>query len=155
MQNDKGERRFVDHDYAKLLAEGWKPCPGVPDPVDRRDTLLTVGPETAQILGLSKGTVASADKIATDRNLAIVADLSPGAGDQIVEFLGEPVDSVPLADCLHAEPVHRLCTPRATALPKRSAVVSLALLLGVPLLTGYAQWWEIARHPRGARPLRL
>jgi membrane-bound serine protease (ClpP class) len=141
--NDKGEKRYVDDkDYAKLVAQGWKPFPGIPDPVDGADTLLTVGPEIAAILGLSKGIEPTADALANDRHLTIVADLSPTAGDSIVELLGNPLSRLlllitflmALNIALHA-PGHGLA--------EATALISLALLLGVPLLTGYAQWWEI------------
>lgn len=141
--NDKGEKRFVDDkDEAALVAQGWKPAPGFPDPIDGPDTLLTVGPEEATLLNLSKGTADSIDELARDQNLTIAGDLSPGAGDKIVELLGNPwirsllitAFIVALNIALHA-PGHGAA--------EATALISLALLLGIPLLTGYAQWWEI------------
>jgi membrane-bound serine protease (ClpP class) len=143
MVNDKGDKRYVDDaGYKDLLAQGWKPMPGIPDPVDGADTLLTVGPDIAQTLGLSKATVTSADDLAKDRHLAIIADLSPSAGDEIVSLLSNPFARLillitflmALNIALHA-PGHGLA--------EAVAVLSLGLLVGVPLLAGYGQWWEV------------
>ena len=137
------ERRFVDErEYPKLRANGWEDAPGLPVPVDAADTLLTVETDEAVALGLAHGTAASAMALAAQRGMTVVADLSPGAGDAAVQFLNEPllrglaitVLTISLWVVLGA-PGHGL----AEAL----AVVSLAVLVGVPLLTGYAQWWEV------------
>lgn len=141
--NDKGEKRFVDDkDDAALVAQGWKPAPGFPDPIDGPDTLLTVGPAEATLLDLSKGTADSVEQLAQQQNLTIAADLSPGAGDRIVELLGNPwirsllitAFIVALNIALHA-PGHGAA--------EATAMLCLAVLLGIPMLTGYAQWWEI------------
>ena len=141
--NDKGDKRYVDDkDYATLLTQGWKPMPGIPDPVDGPDTLLTVGPEIAADLGLSKGTEPDAVALAKDRNLTIIADLSPNVGDAIVELLGNPWSRMLLLICFITALNIALHAP-GHGLAEATALISLALLLGVPLLTGYAQWWEI------------
>src|SRR5205085_10320993 len=41
VQSSDGQRRLVnDSDYARLLADSWKPVPGVPDPIDDGRSLL-------------------------------------------------------------------------------------------------------------------
>ena len=54
--NAQGRERIVDEaEYKKLTAnEEWKNAPGVTNPIDGPDTLLTVGPDLAHRLGLSK-----------------------------------------------------------------------------------------------------
>ena len=89
-----------------------------------------------------------------------MADLSPGAGEAVVGFLNNPlvrglamtVLVIRLVDGPESAPGHGL----AEAL----AVLSLAVLIGVPLLTGYAQWWQVLGDPdraraAGVRDLRL
>jgi len=141
--NGKGEKRFVDDaGYKDLLNQGWKPMPGLPDPVDGADTLLTVGPDIAQTLGLSKATVATVDDLARDRHLSLIADLSPSAGDEIVSILSNPFARLILLITFMMALNISLHAP-GHGLAEAVAVLSLGLLVGVPLLTGYAQWWEI------------
>jgi membrane-bound serine protease (ClpP class) len=141
--NDKGEKKYVDDaGYKDLLGKGWKPMPGVPDPVDGADTLLTVGPDIAQTLGISKATVGSVDELAKSRNLSIVADLSPGFGDEVVSILGNPLARLLLLTAFVTALNIALHAPGHGA-AEAVALLSLGLLVGVPLLTGYAQWWEI------------
>lgn len=141
----KGTDRVVeDAEYHKLTASGdWKPAPDVPAPFDHKDELLTVGPELAQKLGLSRGSARSAEGLAAERGFSIVADMTPGIGDQLVQtlntagarFLLIVVFLMSLYIVLHA-PGHGAA--------EAVAIVSLALLVGIPLLTGFAQWWQIA-----------
>ena len=51
-----GHERIVDDaEYKKLTADGeWKDAPGVSNPIDGPETLLTVGPDLAHRLGLSR-----------------------------------------------------------------------------------------------------
>lgn len=143
VQNDSGEKRIVDDkDYNELLKAGWKPMPGIPDPVDGPDTLLTVGPDIAQTLGLSKGTVSTAEQLIQDRHLSLIADLSPGVGDEIVSVLSNPYSRFLLLTCFIMALNIALSAPGHGA-AEATALLSLVLLVGVPLLTGYAQWWEI------------
>ena len=143
MQNGNGEKRFVgDADAARLAAEGWKPYPGFSDPVDGPESLLTVDPEKADLLGLSKATRSNVEDIASDRHLDLVADLSPTAGDRIVGFLGNPwIRFLLLTIFIQALSVSLHAPGHGAA--EATALLSLGLLLGVPLLEGYAQWWEI------------
>jgi membrane-bound serine protease (ClpP class) len=141
--NDKGEKRYVDDaGYKDLLTKGWKPMAGVPDPVDGADTLLTVGPDIAQTLGLSKETVDSVDELAKSRHYSIIADLSPGIGDALVALLSNPLARFLLLTGFVTAMYIALSAPGHGA-AEAVALLSLALLVGVPLLTGYAQWWEI------------
>lgn len=138
-----GERRFVDEqEYAELTKAGWKAVPGVPSPIDRADTLLTVHTELATRIGLADGTAASAAALAAERGMAVVADLSPGGGEKFVNFLGGPaVRGVVLVVFLLSLYIGLHAPGHGAA--EAVALVSLGLLVGVPLLTGYAQWWEI------------
>jgi membrane-bound serine protease (ClpP class) len=131
-----------DH-YDALLKQGQVPYPGIAQPYMPANRLLTVDPQQAQMLGLSRGTAETAAAIAKDRGYTIVADYSPGVADAVVRTLITPearfvtlvVFMLALYISLHA-PGHGA----AEAL----AIVALAVLVGVPLLTGYAQWWEVA-----------
>jgi membrane-bound serine protease (ClpP class) len=138
------ERAVDEATYKSLIASGeWKPAEGVSNPIDGPETLLTVGPVLAKRLGLSKGTVSSAQELAGQRGLSIIADLRPGFGDHLVEalngnfarFLLLVVFLLSLYIALHA-PGHGAA--------EAFAIVSLGLLVCVPLLTGFAQWWEVA-----------
>ena len=146
VENEKGERRFVNEaQFDKLVGEGWHEVdePNVPKPVDAADTLLTVSAETAVKLGLAKGTAASAQSLAEQRGLRVAAVFAPSGGDKLIGWIGSaPVRFlllvaffVSLYAALHA-PGHGMA--------EVAALVSLGLLVAVPLMTGYARWWEIA-----------
>ncbi len=70
-----------------MLADGWKPLPGVADPVNAPGTLLTVGPQLAVQLGLAKEISSSFNSLASERGYNLVADLNPGPGEMLVELL--------------------------------------------------------------------
>jgi membrane-bound serine protease (ClpP class) len=114
----------------------------VQNPVDRADSLLTVPSDLAVKLGLAKAEARSVQDLAADRGLDIVADLSPGTGEKFVELLagGLPrtvllvIFLLSLYIALHA-PGHGMA--------EAVALISLGFLVGIPLLTGYAQWWEL------------
>ena len=58
VENGAGERRFVDdQQYAALAKDGWKSVAGVPSPIDRADTLLTVHTDLATKIGLADGLI--------------------------------------------------------------------------------------------------
>jgi membrane-bound serine protease (ClpP class) len=145
IRDGKGHERTVTEDEFKALpADGeWKGITDIPNPVNGPDSLLTVGPELAKRMGLSKGTVNSSQELAAQRGLTIVADLSPGAGDHFVELLNTSgarflllfIFLISLYIAMHA-PGHGMA--------EAVALVSLALLVCVPILTGYAQWWQLA-----------
>lgn len=145
VEDGRGRRRFVDDaEYKRLTEAGdWKPVPGAPDPVDSADTLLTVNTGQAVQYGLARGTAATAEALAAERGYGVVADLTPGFGDGFVVFFNNPfvrlVLIVVFLTCLFVA----LKVPGHGA-PEAFALLTLALLVGIPLLTGYAQWWEIA-----------
>lgn len=143
VQNDQGERRFVDDaDYKKLTGEGWKAVPGAPDPIDSDKTLLTVDAQQARQYGLATGSANSPEDLASQRGYSLVGDLRPGTGEKVVEFLGSTLMRgillIVFLQCLYIfvhAPGHGVA--------ETVGLVALGLMLGVPLLTGYAQWWEI------------
>lgn len=146
LQSATGERQFVNQDRAKTLREnGWTEVslPGVPTPVDSAETLLTVSAEQAKKYGLSTGSAASVAELAQQRGLTISADLSPGRGERFVALLSnDGVRFVLIAVFLVSLYValHTVGTGVAEAI----SLTALGVLVGVPLLTGYAQWWEVA-----------
>jgi membrane-bound serine protease (ClpP class) len=144
VQGPDGTRRFVDQpEFERLSKEGWTQVKDadVPTPVDSDSTLLTVHSIEAAKLGLARQ-FPTIDALAKARNLTVTGTFAPHWGDQIVEWLGHPMIrmllimlfSTALWAALHA-PGHGFA--------EVLAVLALALLIGVPLLTGYAQWWEI------------
>jgi membrane-bound serine protease (ClpP class) len=142
----RGERRFVsDTEFAKLTKEGWQEvrAPGVPSPIDSAETLLTVSADVAQKIGLSKATVSSPQAFAAERDYSIVGELAPGTGEKFVEFLDSTVVRIVLLIVFLMSLYIALHTPGAAG-AEAVAMISLGALVGIPLLTGYAQWWEIA-----------
>jgi membrane-bound serine protease (ClpP class) len=144
VENDKGIRKPVDADeYKRLTADGaWKAVPGIPQPIDRADTLLTVSTNVAMMLGLAKNEAGSVDAVAGLRNLNVIATLDTGVGETVIDVLNSGVARFLLLSifltCLYAA----LHAP-GHGLAEVLAVLCLAALVGIPLLTGYAQWWEI------------
>jgi membrane-bound serine protease (ClpP class) len=143
MQDPKThEKKFVDQaEHDKLTAKGWIAVPGVPSPVDGADTLLTVQTDEAVKLGLATGVSASADTLAKERG-TLIANLTPGPGEKVIEVLNNDVVRSLLFTILTISLWVVLGSP-GHGLAEACAVVSLGLLLGVPLLTGYASWWEV------------
>jgi membrane-bound serine protease (ClpP class) len=143
VQSPTGERRFVDEaGYHKLIDQGWKPVPGIPDPLDGPDTLLTLQTDIAVKVGLASAVSDSAQSLADQRGLQIIADLTPGTGEKFVALL----ESAAIRGLLIT--IFMTCLYIALSAPghgaaEATAILVLGLLLGVPLLTGYAQWWEV------------
>lgn len=140
----EGARRFVDgKGYAQLVGEGWKPVEGMRDPVTAADALLTVTTEQAIKLGLAKGSSASVAELAQSLDVRVLMTFEPGFGERMLGLLNS--DSVRLI-LLIAFLVSLYAAMHAPGhgFAEAGAVLSLAILLGVPLMTGYAQWWEIA-----------
>jgi membrane-bound serine protease (ClpP class) len=144
MQNEDGERRFVDaKGYEALMAEGgWKPVETARDPIDAGDTLLTVSTDLAQKLGLARGVAHSPEDLANQRGMSIIATLEPGRAEAIVGFLSSMTVRAVLTTIFMLALYMAFSHP-GHGLPEVAAVMSLGMLVGVPLLTGYAQWWEI------------
>jgi membrane-bound serine protease (ClpP class) len=144
IQSPDGDRRFVDADgYDQLVKNGdWKPVEGVNNPVDDGESLLTVTADQALKLGLSKATVATPAALAEARGLSIVRIFEHSAGERLISFLSSSavrgVLSVIFLLSLYASFSH----PGHGA-PEAICLSSLGLLVGMPLLTGYATWVEI------------
>lgn len=145
IENDQGQRRFVDEkQFAVLSGQGWKEVQesGVPAPIDSESTLLTVNGQTAVKLGLAKEEQPTLAALVTSRHFDVVATFSPSAGDKFIALLTNPfirvILMVLLAQCLYAA----LHVP-GHGFPEALGVIVLAILVGVPLMTGHAQWWEI------------
>jgi len=144
LQNTAGDKRIVDEaGYHKLTQTSqWTPVPGFDNPIDGPTTLLTVYPKEAMALGLARGTARSAHALLADHQDTLVADLTPGIGEKLVEWLNNPVvRSILLLIFLQSLYIAIHAPGHGAA--EAVAVVSLGLLIGVPLLTGYAQWWEV------------
>ncbi|HSI37395.1 MAG TPA: hypothetical protein VK986_27650, partial [Tepidisphaeraceae bacterium] len=87
------KRRFVDPaEFERLSKDGWTHvvAPGVSNPVDGPDTLLTVDGRTAVKLGLATGEYATLDALVAARNYQVVANFTPTWGDAAVSILGSP-----------------------------------------------------------------
>lgn len=144
VQSPAGERRFVDAEgYEKLVKNGdWTPVEGLPNPVDDGDSLLTVTADQALRLGLSRGTYASAAALAEARGLTITATLNHSPGEYLISFLSgsavRGILSVVFLLTLYAS----LNSP-GQGFPEAVCLSALGLLVGLPLLTGYATWFEI------------
>ena len=145
MENEStGDKRFVDADgYQKLKAEGgWKPVDGARDPIDAGDTLLTVSTELATKLGFARGTASSAEDLARQRGYSVIATLAPGGGEQFIALLSSTTVRAILTTIFMLALYMAFSHP-GHGMAEVAAVVALSVLVGVPLLTGYAQWWEI------------
>jgi len=144
VQDDAGNRKFVDQkEYDQLTAtKKWISVPGEKTPIDGPDTLLVVDSDQAIRYGLATGNASSAQSLANRRGYQVVADFTPNMGEKLVEFLSGAVVRgiliIIFLQCLwvvlHA-PGHGVA--------EIVGLAALGLMLGVPLLTGYAQWWEI------------
>jgi membrane-bound serine protease (ClpP class) len=140
---DTHERRFVDQkDYDALTKEGWKPVEGVPNPLDPADKLFTVNTELAVKVGLASGKASSAQELAASRGLAIKETLSSGFGEAAIAWLNSGWVRTILIMIFGAALYAAMHAPGHGA-SEAIAVTCLGLLLGVPLLAGYATWWEI------------
>lgn len=144
IQSPGGERKFVDEEgYQKLVKDGdWKPVEGLPSPVDRDDQLLTVTADQAEKLGISKGTFATPVALASARGYGISGTLEHSAGENLVGFLSSNSVRGTLSVIFMISLYIAFQTPGHGA-PEAVALSSLALLLGVPMLTGYAGWLEV------------
>lgn len=143
LRNEHGDQRVVgDKESAPLLASGWKPAVGVQDPINPPGTLLTVGPDLAVQLGLAKAISPSPEALAGERGYNIVADLSPGPGERLVELLASTPARF-LLILIFLQSLYIVLHAPGHGAAEAVAVVAFAVLVGVPLATGYAQWWEI------------
>lgn len=143
VEDGAGHRKFVDADEYKKLTEagGWKPVAGEASPVDGPETLLTVHTEQAVRFGLAGGTATSAADLAARRNLNVVARYESGFGDQVVALLASPIARGLLLVVFVNALFIALKVP-GTGGPEMVAVLALGLMVGAPVLTGYAGWLE-------------
>jgi len=137
-----GEKRFVNsEDYYALKATGWKDC-GDKVPVADDRVLLTVDSQHAVQYGLATGIAESAQELAGQRGYNIVADLTPGIGERLVVFLSSPLVRSAIMGLFF------LCIfviPHAPGhgVAESIGLGALVLMVVVPMLAGYAQWWEL------------
>ena len=143
VENPQGEKRFVDAaGYEKLKADGWMSVPGVRTPVDGEGTLLTVHTGEAVKLGLAAGVAPSVDALAQERDLEVVRRYVRTTGERFVAALSSnPARFIFLIVFLLSLGV-AVHTPGHGA-AEAISIISLALLVGLPLLTGYATWLEL------------
>ncbi len=148
---ETGERQFVDaQDYDRLVQGGtfgtqeamWQPVAGVPNPLDDENSLLTMSELTAERIGLSIGTFATAEALAAERGWTVVTTLRPSAGEKLVGFLSNYAVRGALIMVLFLGIYMSLSHP-GTGLPEVVSAICLAVLFGVPMLTGFAQWYEV------------
>lgn len=145
VQGPAGERRFVgQRTFEELTKDGWTEVheSDVPTPVDSESTLLTVSGAAAAKLGLAKGLAVNLAELTRQRNYNVISTYAPGGGDKLVEWLNNPFVRMILM-ILFAQALYASLHAPGHGFAETLAVLSLAVLVGVPLLTGYAQWWEI------------
>jgi membrane-bound serine protease (ClpP class) len=146
-----GERRFVDEKgYGELTGGGvfgnsaaaWKAVEGVRSPIDAADSLLMLSTDLAVQLGLAREQATSIENFTASRGLSVVAVLKADAGERLISLLsGEMVRALLMTVFMLA--LYAAFHTPGTGAPEVIAVVALGMLLGVPALTGYAQWYEI------------
>ena len=145
VENEGGERRFVDEGtYAEMKDEGWNQVTegSVPTPIDTGNTLLTVNTDLAIKLGLASGTAESFGELLSQRGLQLTSYFQTGAGERLVVILDNPAFRALLLTIFMTTLYISLHAP-GHGFAEVICVTALALLIGVPALTGYAQWWEI------------
>jgi membrane-bound serine protease (ClpP class) len=142
VQNGKGAIKVVSESAAAhMAADGWKPAPGY-DSVNGAGKLVTVYPAQAIALGLAKGEISSEQALASKLGDPLIADLTPSFGEKLVQFLGNPLIRMILLTIFLQSLYIAIHAPGHGA-AEAIAVISLGLLIGIPLLTGYATWWEV------------
>jgi membrane-bound serine protease (ClpP class) len=143
VQGPDGTRKFVDKpDYAKLTAAGWKDVAGAQIPVDSDQTLLTVDSDHAVQYGLAAGEADSVQALAQQRGLSIVGEFDTSGGDVVVDWLGSWVARLLLL-IIFLSAANVVVHAPGHGVAEVVGLIALLLMLGVPLMTGYAQWWEI------------
>ena len=144
VKNRSGEKRFVDGEqYKKLQAQGgWEPVIADRNPVDATGSLLTAHAELAVQLGLAKGLASSAEEVAEKYGWRVIGRLDRTGGDRLIAFLASmSVRSFLMTILIIA--VYMAFHAPGHGMPEAVVAICLALLLGIPLMTGYATWWEI------------
>lgn len=145
IENEQGTRKFVAAFPLKETEKDdttWKLVPNVRQPIDSANELLTVSTDLALKLGLAKGTTGSAQSLADERGLTIATTFATSTGEMLVDLLnGAAIRGVLMIIFLLSLKIALHAPGHGGA--EAVALTSLGLLLGVPLLAGYAQWWEI------------
>ena len=143
LEDKDGKRQFADGEhYQELVKEGWKPVLKDRNPLDSKDSLLTLNAITAREVGLARDIVNSTDEVAAKMGWTVIARLDRTAGDRIVALLSGGMVRGLLITILMVSIYLAVQTP-GMGLPEGAVAVCLCVLLGVPLMTGYAQWWEV------------
>lgn len=138
-----GKLRFVDPSRtAELLKTGYAALPGVPDPLDAADTLLTVDNNIAQRIGLSRGTFPSLEALASANGWTIDKTLEPTFGQKLVQWLNSAPIRGLMVTAFMISMYLSFNTP-GHGLPEAVCMTALATLVLVPLMTGYASWIEL------------
>ncbi len=144
-----GERRFVGQgDYEKLVENVepaqrvWQPVLPERNPIDAQDTLLMLSADLAEKVGVSTGTYTSLEAFAADRGITIVDRLAPTTGERMVGWLGSMTVRSLLMTVLLFSLYMSFSSP-GQGLPEAVAGISLTVLLVVPLMSGYGQWYEV------------
>ena len=108
-------------EYATSIAtERWHDVPGIPSPVVGSDILLTVDSEQAVQYGLATGTAPSPEDLAHQPGWTVVANISPGFGDDLVSVLSGPAVRA-LLIIIFLQLLSSSSTPPATASQNPSA----------------------------------
>jgi membrane-bound serine protease (ClpP class) len=143
LQAPDGQRRYVDEkQFKSLSAQGWKSVGDVPDPLNSASTLLTLHTHLAVLTGLASGQAPSIEALLATRHLHLVAKFQPDLGERLLTFLSSgPVRMVLLMIFLTSLYIFLHAPGHGAA--EAVALISIGLLLGAPLLTGYATWWEV------------
>ena len=97
----------------------------------------------AHKIGLSSGTYKSVEEFLNSRNFTSVGTFETTGGEVIVEMLnGATLRGI--LGIIFAVSIYTMLKTPGTGLPEFGALVSGVVLFGVPLLTGYATWFEIS-----------
>lgn len=138
-----GQRRFVEPEVKdQLLKEGWRLATDIKNPIDDELTLLTVNNRVAEQLGLSKGTYATVDDFIASRDWTLTHNYETTGGEMVIDMLSH--DTLRgLLSVVFMLSIYLAINKPGTGIFEVLLVVSGMLLIGVPLMTGYATWLEI------------
>lgn len=141
---ETGERRIVrPEEYKELTADqSWRPVPGVRNPLDAPDTLLTMSADLAKTVGLASEIAQSRSSFAASRGYTIVGRFEPAFGDHVVAFFNSFAVRGLLTTVLLFSLYMSFSSP-GQGMPEVVALCALGVLVGVPMLTGYATWIEL------------
>jgi len=141
-----GEKRFVDDaEYATLTSQGavWRGVKEVPNPLDSPSSLLTLHAELAQRVGLASGLADSPASLAQERGLTLVNTYSASAGESAIGWLNSAMVRS-LLTLIFMASVYTAFSHPGHGMPEAIAASTLVVLVGIPLMTGYASWLEIS-----------